>query len=139
MKIFKAKEGYILVNRETGGAGSTVYSPDTVDDYLWLKVSRKEYNKWVDKNNQQIIKNSIKEQLKQAATIEITTLSDEDNAQIQYQDIDINKVDIMLPDNAYTFADLMATVPTTLFNNVDLSKSKIEEIYNVVKQELNIQ
>ena len=139
MKIFTCNDDQILVNRETGGAGSTVYTPDTTDDYLWLKVSRKEYNKWIDKNNQQIIKNSIKEQLKQAATIEITTLSDEDDAQIQYQDIDINKVDIMLPDNVYTFADLMATVPTTLFNNVDLSKSKIEEIYNVVKQELNIQ
>lgn len=88
-------------------------------------------------------KNSVFDQCraegKQAATVEIATLSDEEDVQIQYQDIDPTKVDITLPDTVYTFADLMSTVPTTLFNNADLDKSNIERIYNEVKHELNIQ
>lgn len=139
MKIFECDLDHILVNRETGGAGSKVYTPDTTDDYLWVEVSREEYNKWRDKDNQKQIEESIKEQLKQAATVEIATLSNEGDTQIQYQDIDPNKVDITLPDTVYTFADLMSTVPTTLFNNADLNKDNIERIYNEVKHELNIQ
>ena len=70
MKIFECDLDHILVNRETGGAGSKVYTPDTTDDYLWVEVSREEYNKWKNKDNQQRIEESIKEQLKQAATVE---------------------------------------------------------------------
>ena len=133
MKILQCDKEHIFVNRETGGAGSSIYMPDTMDEYRWCKVSVEDYNKWIAKDNKQAIHDSIKEQLLTASTIDIQS---EDN-NTSYQLIDPTKVDIVLPNTVYTFADLMSTVNTTLFNNVDLND--VESIYQEIKQELNIQ
>lgn len=133
MKILQCDKEHIFVNRETGGAGSSIYMPDTMDEYRWCKVTVEDYNKWIAKDNKQAIHDSIKEQLLAASTIDIQS---EDN-NTSYQSIDPTKVNIVLPDTVYTFADLMSTVNTTLFNNVDLND--VESIYQEIKQELNIQ
>lgn len=140
MKIFKAKEGYILVNRETGGAGSTVYSPDTVDDYIWAQIPITEYNKWINKDNQNKIREEIKSQLIAAMTVEqISTLSDNktsnDNQEINtvVQDIDPTKINIVLSDNVYTFKQMFASINSTLCNNVDVTDDVIIDIYNQLK------
>ena len=132
MKILQCDKEHIFVNRETGGAGSSIYMPDTMDEYRWCKVTVEDYNKWIAKDNKQAIHDSIKEQLLTASIIDIQS---EDN-NTSYQLIDPTKVDIVLPDTVYTFADLMSTVNTTLFNNVDLND--VESIYQEIKQELNI-
>lgn len=132
MKILQCDKEHIFVNRETGGAGSSIYMPDTMDEYRWCKVTVEDYNKWIAKDNKQAIHDNIKEQLLTASTIDIQS---EDN-NTSYQLIDPTKVDIVLPDTVYTFADLMSTVNTTLFNNVDLND--VESIYQEIKQELNI-
>lgn len=133
MKILQCDKEHIFVNRETGGAGSSIYMPDTMDEYRWCKVTVEDYNKWIAKDNKQAIRDSIKEQLLAASTIDVQS---EDN-NTSYQSIDPTKVSIVLPDTVYTFADLMSTVNTTLFNNVDLND--VEFIYQEIKQELNIQ
>lgn len=132
MKILQCDKEHIFVNRETGGAGSSIYMPDTMDEYRWCKVTVENYNKWIAKDNKQAIHDSIKEQLLAASTIDVQS---EDN-NTSYQSIDPTKVNIVLPDTVYTFADLMSTVNTTLFNNVDLND--VEFIYQEIKQELNI-
>ena len=140
MKIFKAKEGYILVNRETGGAGSTVYSPDTVDDYLWAQIPITEYNKWINKDNQSKIYEEIKSQLISAMTVkEISNLSDDeisdDNQEINtiVQDIDPTKINIVLSDNVYTFKQMFASINSTLCNDIDVTDTIIIDIYNQLK------
>lgn len=140
MKIFKAKEDYILVNRETGGAGSTVYSPDTVDDYIWAQIPITEYNKWINKDNQNKIREEIKSQLISAMTVkEISNLSynetSNDNQEINtvVQDIDPTKINIVLSDNVYTFKQMFASINSTLCNNVDVTDDVIIDIYNQLK------
>lgn len=140
MKIFKAKESYILVNRETGGAGSTVYSPDTVDDYLWAQIPITEYNKWINKDNQSKIHEEIKSQLISAMTVkEISNLSDDeisdDNQEINtiVQDIDPTKIDIVLSDNVYTFKQMFASINSTLCNDIDVTDTIVIDIYNQLK------
>lgn len=138
MKILQCDKEHIFVNRETGGAGSSVYMPDTMDEYRWCKVTVEDYNKWIAKDNKQAIHDSIKEQLLAAATI--TTMSevsegsspvegvtDEVNAAIQ--DIDPTKIDITLPDTVFTFGDLIATTGSTIYNK-DVDLKDVQVIYD---------
>lgn len=141
MKIFKAKEGYILVNRETGGAGSTVYSLDTIDDYLWAQIPITEYNKWINKDNQNKINEEIKSQLISAMTVkEISSLSDnemsDDNQEINtiVQDIDPTKINIVFSDNVYTFKQMFTSINSTLCNNIDVTDTILTNIYNELKK-----
>ena len=145
MKIFKANEGCILVNRETGGAGSAVYAPDTVDDYLWAQIPIAEYNKWNNKDNREKIVNEIKEQLKAAMIVEqVETMSIDSNGSspvedgekednIILQDIDPTKVNIVLSDNVYTFKQMFASINSTLCNNVDVTDNILKDIYDEIK------
>ena len=138
MKILQCDKEHIFVNRETGGAGSSIYMPDTMDEYRWCKVTVKDYNKWIAKDNKQAIHDSIKEQLLAAATV--TTISEmsegsspvgeEDNQNdVAIQDIDPTKIDITLPDTIFTFGDLIATTGSTIYNK-DIDLRDIQVIYD---------
>lgn len=130
MKILQCDKEHIFVNRETGGAGSSIYMPDTMDEYRWCKVTVEDYNKWIAKDNKQAIHDSIKEQLLAAATV--TTMSEvsegsspvenvTDEVNTAIQDIDPTKIEITLSDTIFTFGDLIATTGSTIYNkNVDL-------------------
>lgn len=138
MKILQCDKEHIFVNRETGGAGSSIYMPDTIDEYRWCKVTVEDYNKWIAKDNKQAIHDSIKEQLLAAATV--TTMSEvsegsspveEGNNQddVAIQDIDPTKIEITLPDTVFTFGDLIATTGSTIYNK-DVDLRDVQVIYD---------
>lgn len=138
MKILQCDKEHIFVNRETGGAGSSIYMPDTMDEYRWCKVTVEDYNKWIAKDNKQAIHDSIKEQLLAAATV--TTMSEvsegsspveEGNNQddVAIQDIDPTKIEITLPDTVFTFGDLIATTGSTIYNK-DVDLRDVQVIYD---------
>lgn len=138
MKILQCDKEHIFVNRETGGAGSSIYMPDTMDEYRWCKVTVENYNKWIAKDNKQAIHNSIKEQLLAAATI--TTMSEvsegsspvedvTDEVNTAIQDIDPTKIEIILPDTVFTFGDLIATTGSTIYNK-DVDLRDVQVIYD---------
>lgn len=138
MKILQCDKEHIFVNRETGGAGSSIYMPDTMDEYRWCKVTIEDYNKWIAKDNKQAIHDSIKEQLFAAATI--TTMSEvsegsspvedvTDEVNTAIQDIDPTKIEITLPDTVFTFGDLIATTGSTIYNK-DVDLRDVQVIYD---------
>ena len=138
MKILQCDKEHIFVNRETGGAGSSIYMPDTIDEYRWCKVTVEDYNKWIAKDNKQAIHDSIKEQLLAASTV--TTMSEvsegsspveEGNNQddVAIQDIDPTKIEITLPDTVFTFGDLIATTGSTIYNK-DVDLRDVQVIYD---------
>jgi hypothetical protein len=138
MKILQCDKEHIFVNRETGGAGSSIYMPDTMDEYRWCKVTVEDYNKWIAKDNKQAIHDSIKEQLLAAATI--TTMSEvsegsspvegvTDEVNTAIQDIDPTKIEITLPDTVFTFGDLIATTGSTIYNK-DVDLKDVQVIYD---------
>lgn len=138
MKILQCDKEHIFVNRETGGAGSSIYMPDTMDEYRWCKVTVKDYNKWIAKDNKQAIHDSIKEQLLAAATV--TTISEmsegsspvedvTDEVNTAIQDIDPTKIEIILPDTVFTFGDLIATTGSTIYNK-DVDLRDVQVIYD---------
>lgn len=135
MKILQCDKEHIFVNRETGGAGSSIYMPDTMDEYRWCKVTVEDYNKWIAKDNKQAIHDSIKEQLLAAATATtISEMSDgsspvgegDNQDDVAIQDIDPTKIEITLPDTIFTFGDLIATTDSTIYNKeVDLKDVQV--------------
>lgn len=138
MKILQCDKEHIFVNRETGGAGSSIYMPDTMDEYRWCKVTVEDYNKWIAKDNKQAIHDSIKEQLLAAATV--TTISEvsegsspvgegDNQDDIAIQDIDPTKIEITLPDTIFTFGDLIATTGSTIYNK-DIDLRDVQIIYD---------
>lgn len=138
MKILQCDKEHIFVNRETGGAGSSIYMPDTMDEYRWCKVTVEDYNKWIAKDNKQAIHDSIKEQLLAATTI--TTMSEvsegsspvedvTDEVNTAIQDIDPTKIEITLPDTVFTFGDLIATTGSTIYNK-DVDLRDVQVIYD---------
>lgn len=138
MKILQCDKEHIFVNRETGGAGSSIYMPDTMDEYRWCKVTVEDYNKWIAKDNKQAIHDSIKEQLLAAATV--TTMSEvtdgsspvgegDNQNNIAIQDIDPIKIEITLPDTVFTFGDLIATTGSTIYNK-DIDLRDVQVIYD---------
>lgn len=112
MKIFKCNQDQILINRETGGAGNKVYAPDSCDDYIWVAINRKDYDKWKDKNNQNLINRQIINAIAQAPTI-----IDSDGSELP---INIESLNIKFDDTVYTFKQLMNDSGVTLFNDADL-------------------
>lgn len=141
MKVLQCDKDHIFVNRETGGAGSSIYMPDTMDEYRWCKVTVEDYNKWANKDNKQAIHDAIKEQLLVAATIdEVSTMSvdsegsspvEEGTSQSNsaIQDIDPTKINITLPDTVFTFGDLIATTGSTIYNK-DIDLREVQVIYD---------
>lgn len=138
MKILQCDKEHIFVNRETGGAGSSIYMPDTMDEYRWCKVTVEDYNKWIAKDNRQAIHDSIKEQLLAAATV--TTMSEvsegsspvgegDNQNDVAIQDIDPTKIEITLPDTIFTFGDLIATTGSTIYNK-DIDLKGVQVIYD---------
>ena len=138
MKILQCDKEHIFVNRETGGAGSSIYMPDTMDEYRWCKVTVEDYNKWKAKDNKQAIHDSIKEQLLAAVTV--TTMSEvsegsspvgegDNQNDAAIQDIDPTKIEITLPDTIFTFGDLIATTGSTIYNK-DVDLRDIQVIYD---------
>lgn len=145
MKILQCDKEHIFVNRETGGAGSSIYMPDTMDEYRWCKVTVEDYNKWIVKDNKQAIHDSIKEQLLAAATITtmsevsegsspVESVTDEVNTAIQ--DIDPTKIEITLPDTVFTFGDLIATTGSTIYNK-DVDLKDVQVIYDTEIKQIN--
>ena len=138
MKILQCDKEHIFVNRETGGAGSSIYMPDTMDEYRWCKVTVEDYNKWIAKDNKQAIHDSIKEQLLAASTVttmlevsEGSSPVEEGNNQddVAIQDIDPTKIEITLPDTVFTFGDLIATTGSTIYNK-DVDLRDVQVIYD---------
>ena len=138
MKILQCDKEHIFVNRETGGAGSSIYMPDTMDEYRWCKVTVEDYNKWIAKDNKQAIHDSIKEQLLAAVTV--TTMSEvsegsspvekgDNQTDVAIQDIDPTKIEITLPDTVFTFGDLIATTGSTIYNK-DVDLIDVQVIYD---------
>lgn len=112
MKKLKYQKGYIYVNRETGSAGHEIVAPDSADLYVWVKCTQDNYNKWKDKNNQNLINQQIINTIAQ-----IPTMTNTDGSEIS---IDIKSLNVKFDDTVYTFKQLMNDSGITLFNDADL-------------------
>ena len=112
MKKLDYQKGYIYVNRETGSAGHEIVAPDSADLYVWVKCTQDNYNKWKDKNNQNLIDKQIIN-----AIAQVPTIIDADGSELS---IDIKSLDVKFDDTVYTFKQLMNDSRVTLFNDADL-------------------
>lgn len=112
MKKLDYQKGYIYVNRETGSAGHEIVAPDSADLYVWVKCTQDNYNKWKDKNNQNLINQQIINTISQ-----IPIITNDDGSKLS---IDIKSLDVKFDDTVYTFKQLMNDSGVTLFNDIDL-------------------